>query len=139
MLELLIYISLLIAGIFLVGLSIRQYKQSLELIRVGQITKATVVEIIFESSDDMEVYRPVFQYTTIHNEIKQLTYPIASYPAAWKVGQQATLIYHPQDAEQVKWLSYWGMFTNPLLMVSLALPLIVIGGGYCLYCLSGLN
>ncbi|RBQ11724.1 hypothetical protein DRW42_00130 [Pedobacter miscanthi] len=51
-------------------------------------------------------------------------------PPSWKIGETGIIMYDPKDPSKAKLFSYFRLFAWPLVLVSLAIPLILMGGGY---------
>jgi hypothetical protein len=138
-----IYFLLVLAGFILLSFAIIQYKQSRDLLSIGIKAKATVVKVMMERVDKEgrknEFYRPVFEFTTNTYEVRQFIEPVKSKWSFWEVGDEATIIYNPFHPEQVKVITYWGLFRWPILLLSAALPLLVFGGTYFIFLLTFKN
>ena len=84
--------------------------------------------LIYES--DGEVFATIFTFRTKDSKLITFELVEGSNPPAWKIGETATVIYNPSDPSKVSLYSYFRMFIWTLVLLSIALPLIVIGGGY---------
>ncbi len=122
------YIILGLGVLFLVW-AIYSFRSTMVFLKKADKTTATVIDLHkFESEG--EVFAPIFTFRTKDNQL--ITYELAegNNPPAWKIGEQTTVIYDPSDPYRVSLYSYFRVFMWTLVLLSVALPLIVIGGGY---------
>ncbi len=54
----------------------------------------------------------------------------SSDPPVWEIGETTTIIYDPSDPSKVSLYRYFRVFIWTLVLLSIALLLIVIGGGF---------
>jgi hypothetical protein len=131
-----IHFLILLTGLILLAFSIWEYNQSVDLIQEGIQTTATVVSIVRRASTNSEgstwSYIPVFEYKIGNNQVRQFEYDVSSSWNPWIVGEKKEVLYTPQE-EIVKFISFWGLFRTSVLQLCLALPLLVVGGGYFLF------
>lgn len=119
-------------GVGIFCLSIYLLFKSLDFIKTGTRTTATVIELVEKSSSDGRTYAPVFEYKTHFNEKIKYHYPVSSSPASWTVGEEATIVYDNNNTRSVKLLTYFGTFGWTVVLMAIAMPMLVIGGGYYL-------
>jgi hypothetical protein len=106
------------------------FKKSVDFIRTGKRVSARVVELeSYKDSEGGMLYRPIFQYKEGHVE-QRYVYNVGSRPAAWRIGDEADLIISNKNAEEIKVLTYFGVFNWSIILISIALPLIFIAFGY---------
>ncbi|SCY15364.1 Protein of unknown function [Flavobacterium anhuiense] len=121
----------LISGLGLVFLlsAIFSFRNTMLFLKNGNKATATVIGLHRYESDG-EVFAPIFTFQTKDNRL--VTYELAegTDPPAWKIGETATVIYNPSDPSEVSLYSYFRVFIWTLVLLSIALPLLVIGGGY---------
>jgi hypothetical protein len=128
-----LYGGLLMVGIVLVYFAVKQYNKTSDLLTHGIKTKATVIDLIKIHSDDGYTYKPVFEYFDETDKRREFKSSISSSPAPYKVGEQVKIIYNTDDYDEVKTISYWGLYRWTIILLSIASPLLIIGGGYFLY------
>jgi hypothetical protein len=85
----------------------------------GLTTTGTVLEL--EASDSAEggccVYSPVIEFTTANDQTYTFEGDTASDPPAYKVGEEVSVIYDPNDPETAqinKWTERWLM---PIILI----------------------
>jgi len=127
-----LYSSLLLLSGALIIIAFYQYNITQDLIKNGVRTKANVIKLIEVNDDDGYQYKPVFEYSNMDNELVTFESPVSSRPAPFYVGEKVEIVYSTQD-DQVKVISFWGLYRWPLILLSIASPLLIIGGGYLLY------
>jgi hypothetical protein len=124
------FVALLILGSVLFIISIVAFKFSIDLIKKGAKTSATVLELKGDPTGASNNLTPIFLFSTKEGE--QITFPGfgATSPPAFKVGEVVKIIYDVKKPTNAKVLSYFGLFGLPIVLLAVALPMIVIGGGY---------
>lgn len=127
-----LYTGMLITAIVLVYFAIKQYYNSKELIATGIKTKAKVIDLIQISGDDGYTYKPVFEYTDRSNNLITFKSEISSSPAPYNVGDIVTIVYDTNNEDR-KIVSFWGLYRWTIILLAIASPLLIIGGGYLLY------
>lgn len=122
------YIILALGLLFLIA-AIISFRHTVKFLNHGNKATATVIELRAYESDG-EVYVPVFSFLTSENQLVTYELPEGSDPPAWKVGETETIIYDPSNPSNASLYSYFRLFIWTLVLLSIALPLIVVGAGY---------
>lgn len=130
--QIMFYPIALTIGFTLLLASLLTLKESLAFIRTGERANAVVTELREEKSDDGPTYRPIFTFTTKTGQRVTYSHTMTSSPAGWYVGEPAVVVYDPANTERVKLLTYFGAFLWTIILMALAMPFLVIGGGYYL-------
>jgi hypothetical protein len=127
-----LYRCFLLTGIILLFSSLYHLKQSIDFVKRSEKTIGTVIEMVAVSGDGGATYTPIFTLRTKNNQ--QITYrhSVSSAPPSWKIGQQATFLYDPANPHSARMVGYFWIFNWTIIFMVAALPLIIIGGGYCL-------
>jgi hypothetical protein len=128
-----IHALLLLVGLVLMSIAYWQFQQTMKLLKNGEIAKARVLELVAVRDSDGTSYRPLFRFTTKTNQVKHFEYDVSSSPPAWEVGEEADVIYNPDHPEQAKLMGYWGLFIGAIVLIAVAAPFIIVGGGYFVY------
>lgn len=130
-----LYWGSIIVGSILVIFGIKMYNDTQKLLLEGVKTTATVVDLIKESNsdDDGEQYTPVFEFLDRKNNVRKFRSEVSSNPPTHGLGKVVKIIYHPKNIDEVKILSYWGLYRWTIVLFSLASPLLIIGTGYLIY------
>lgn len=128
-----LYWALFTGGFVALFFAVKMYNDTNELLKTGIKTKAIVKDLIEVSGDDGPTYKPVFEYKDRSNTTKEFKSDVSSSPPAYKVGEKVAIVYDPNDVDEIKVVSYWGLYRWTIILLSLASPLIIIGGGYLLY------
>ncbi len=131
-----LYAVLLLIGLVLAGFAYMFYKKTQNLIQNGIIVEATVIDLIASRGSKSTTYKPVFEYYDISNNRRTFTSTIGSSPPSFKVGEKATLIYNPANEATIKVVGYWGLYRWTIILLAIASPMIIIGGGYFLYTMN---
>ncbi|QHV96436.1 DUF3592 domain-containing protein [Spirosoma endbachense] len=127
------FITFLIGVLLLLG-SLYLFSTSINFIKAGTRTLATVEKLVQESGKKgKSTYRPIFRFTTITGQVIHYPYKIASAPPDWAVGEKATLVYKLDDPENPMVLTYFGAFGWAVSLLAIATVLLIIGGGYYLF------
>jgi len=127
-----LYIGMLLIALVLIFFAHKQYNITNNLISNGYKTKAKVIDLIRISSDDGYTYKPVFEYTNKANDTIIFKSEVSSSPAAYNVGDKVKIVYS-KDGDERKIISFWGLYRWTIILLSIASPLLIIGGGYILY------
>jgi len=127
-----LYAAMLFSAIVLIYFAIKQYNGTNELLSSGIKTKAKIIDLIEIKGDDSYTYKPVFEYTGRANEKITFESEVSSSPAPYKVGDIVDIIYS-KDGDERKVVSFWGLYRWTVILLSIASPLLIIGGGYFLY------
>lgn len=128
-----IYGALILVAIVLIYFAAKQYQKTKDLLHDGIRTTATVINMITVSSNDGNTYKPIFEYRDRANNVKTFQAEVSSNPPAYKIGDKQRIIYSPEESDLVKTVSYWGLYRWTIILLSIAMPLLIIGGGYFLY------
>jgi hypothetical protein len=126
-----VYSILLASGVILLAISLFKFGESLAFIRKSERAIGTVIEL--EEREDGEgnrSYKPIFKFKTSANQEITCLSPVSSSPPAWKIGEEAIIAYNPANPSQAKVLTYFGAFLWTIVFMAIAMPLIVVGGGY---------
>ena len=122
------YKLLLLTGFILLSLSVYKLKQSVDFINKSEQTTGTVT--FLEESDG--AYSPVFAVKTKDNGEIIYHHPAATNPASWAVGEEATFLYDPEAPHSATMIGYFWLFSWAIVFMAIAIPLLIIGGGYLL-------
>lgn len=125
--------GLLFLGLISLYYAYHHYTKTTNLVSRGVKTTATVARLIEVSSDDGYTYKAVFEFTDRNDTNYQLTSSVSSNPPMYKVGERVKVVYNANDPEEVKVVSFWGLYSWSVVLCCIACPLIIIGGGYLLY------
>ncbi|WP_312992902.1 DUF3592 domain-containing protein [Chryseobacterium flavum] len=123
------YYIILGAGVILFVAALLSFRNTLSFLKKAEKATATVTSLRVDNSDG-EVYLPVFTFRTQNNIEYTYELPEGTNPSAWSVGETETVIYDPDDPSSVSLYTYFRIFVWPLVLMSIALPLLVIGSGY---------
>lgn len=130
-----LYLALLLIALVLIYFAFKFYAGTKELTNNGIKTKAEVIDLIQISSDDGYTYKPVFEYMDRSNSKMTFQSDVSSSPAPYKVGDKVNIIYS-RDGDDRKVVSFWGLYRWTIILLSIASPFLIIGGGYFLYARS---
>ncbi|TZF99414.1 DUF3592 domain-containing protein (plasmid) [Chryseobacterium panacisoli] len=123
------YYIILGAGVILFVAALLSFKNTLSFLKKAEKATATVTSLREFESDGV-VFSPLFTFRTQNNVDYTYELPEGTNPSAWSVGDTETVIYDPEDPSSVELYTYFRIFAWPLILISIALPLLVIGGGY---------
>jgi hypothetical protein len=126
------YTIALTVGIIIFIISLVLFRQSIDFIQNGNRTTATVIELEKISDSDGTTYKPIFKFKTFTNQEIIYKYHTSSLPATFDVGEEVTIVYKTDNPNNAKILTYFGLFIWTIVLMSISMPLIVIGGGYFL-------
>lgn len=128
-----LYWAVLLIGLTLLYFAYRAYNNTVSLLQEGIKTTATVKAMVTVSSDDGYTYKPVFEFKDRSNTLRTYKSSVSSNPPSYKVGQKVKIVYDPKDEDEVKTISFWGLYRWSIVLLCIAAPFLIIGGGYLLY------
>lgn len=128
-----LYLSFLIIGLLLTAWAWQQYQKTRSLLQVGIITNAKVVSLIESYDDDGTTYTPVFEYFDKYQNRITFQSGVSSRPATHDVGDIVEVVYDPANTQEAKVVGFWGLYRWTIILLCIASPLLIIGGGYYLY------
>ncbi len=114
---------LLIAGLYF-------FRQTVRFIRDSDRAVAEVIEIETVKDSDGDTFRPIFRFRTFSGQEVILRSSSTSRPAGWSVGDQANVAYKADNPEQAIVMTYFRSFGLSVVLLAIAMPMLVIGGGY---------
>ncbi|MCG2613476.1 DUF3592 domain-containing protein [Terrimonas sp. NA20] len=125
------YTVTLVAGILLLISSLFALRESLEFLRNSERAVATVIDLEHIKGSDGDItFKPVFKFITNSDQEMIYRHHSSSKPAAWQFGEQATIAYNAAKPSEARLMTYFGVFNWAIILMSVAMPMIVIGGGY---------
>ena len=127
------YGFLFLIGSFLAYTAYKQYLKTKLLVSEGVKTTATVIDFIESQGDNNTLYNPVFEFTDRSLNKRTFESGISSYPAPYKIGEKVKIIYNRKKADDVKTISFWGLYRGSVILFMIAAPFLIIGGSYLLY------
>lgn len=127
-----LYYGFLLVSLILIYFAAKSYYSTKDLVNSGYRTKAEVIKLIEIRGDDSSTYKPVFEYTDRSGNNITFKSNISSRPAPHNVGDFVSII-HSENNEDVKLVSFWGLYRVSIILLSIASPLLIIGGGYYFY------
>jgi len=128
-----LYWGLFLAGILLLYFALRAYNNTNSLLQEGIKTTAVVVKMVSSSSSDGTTYRPIFEFTDRGNTVRTYKSSVSSSPPSYKVGDKVKIVYNPKEDDEVKTITFWGLYRWTIILLCIASPLLIIGGGYLWY------
>lgn len=127
-----LYIGMVLISAMLIYFAIKQYKKTKDLLNNGIKTNAKVIDLIVVSDEDGYVYKPVFEYIDKANKMITFKSEIYSRPAPYNIGDNVDIMYS-KNGDDRRVVSFWGLYRWPIILLLIASPLLIIGGGYLLY------
>ncbi len=127
-----VYAVILSISVVLIFFALKQYNNTKTLEAEGIRTKAKVVSLIQVSGDKGYTYKPVFEYTDRTNTVVRFNSSVSSNPPAYNIGNSVMIIY-AKNGDDRKVVSFWGLYRWTIVLLAIASPLLIIGGGYFLY------
>jgi hypothetical protein len=124
------YSVTLIAGIIILVISLFLLKEALVFLRTSERAIGTVIKLEKINNSDGDTFKPIFKFKTNLNQEIIYSHIASSNPPAWSIGEEATIAYNSNNPSSAKLLTYFGSFGYTIVVMAIAMPLIVIGGGY---------
>lgn len=124
------YTLTLAIGIVLLAISLTKLKKSLAFLRNSERAVGTVIELERISGSDGDTFKPIFKFKTSLNQEVVYRHISSSDPPGWRIGEESIIAYDRNDPTVARLLTYFGTFSITIVLMAIAMPLIVIGGGY---------
>lgn len=127
---------LVVLGLVLLALGVGLFISSRKFLADGIKTEATVIDnIALESTDNNRksiMYAPLLQYD-VKGEKKTYTPNARSNPPAYNIGEKVPIVYSTKNYQNVRIVSYWGIYLGSNILLAFSLPTLLIGLGYFLF------
>lgn len=128
-----IHMILLFIGLALLMLGIVSFSRARRLMSNGSLVLATVVENIpSRGSEGGVMYTPLMEYS-IDGSVRSFSPSAMANPPAYAVGEKINLIYDPNNNNDIRIRSYWGVYLASNILLAIALPMVLISIGYFLF------
>lgn len=122
-----------IIGIVFLSFSVSYIRKAISFVNKSEKAVGVVTSVVKESDNDGGyTYRPIFTFQTGRNQEVTYRHTVTSSPASWKEGEEATIIYNPDNPKEARLYTYFGVFGTAVVLMAIAMPFLVIGGGYFL-------
>ena len=129
-----LYLALLTTGLVLSYYSYSFYNKTNNLVDNGVKTTAVVSKLVYVPDyDGSGGDKPYFTFTDRNNKEHTFTNGISSSPPAFKLNEKVKVIYNPKDTEEVKVVSFWGLYRWSVILLMIAAPFLVISISYLSY------
>lgn len=132
---LVLYGSFFTLGFVLLFFAFQQYQKTQNLLSDGIKTTAVVIDLLTNYDNDGDTYTPVFEFKDRSSVTRTYKSSISSSPPAYKVGEKVKIIYDRTNPENIKTISFWGLYRASVILMMVASPFLVIGSSYLLYTL----
>lgn len=123
---------LLSISLVLICFAVREQIIVKNLLNKGHRVAAKVIDVKQSSNSDGTTYMPVFRYINHLNEEIQFERGYYSNPMNYEIGDDLEIVYS-KESDKRKVVSFWGLYTKLIILISVAVPLFLIGGGYLMY------
>jgi hypothetical protein len=121
----------LLGGLIVLFVAIILLRDRIAFLKKGSVVTASVVRI--EEKRDLDgdkFFTPVFKFITHQNEKITFRSSISNSDKNWDIGEDVRVIYNTNDPHKVVVLTYFGAFGVIIILVTIALAMLCIGGGY---------
>ncbi len=124
---------MLTIAIVAIYFAVYHYYKTQDLLRNGIVAKAKVVSLIEKRTRDGSTYQPVFEFLNREtNEVLTYHHIASSSTPRYRVGETGYVVFS-QDLKQKKLISFYGLFQWTIVLLIVASPLLILGGGYLMY------
>ncbi len=125
-----IYIILFLAALTLLYYAQNDYTKAMHLLKTGINTEAIVTEIKENNDGDGTSYTPIFTFQDLQGNKISFANPVSTSTVVWKKGEPVSIVYDPAVPSFAKVVSYWGLFRWTIILLTTAVPLLIISLGY---------
>ncbi|MBO9573963.1 MAG: DUF3592 domain-containing protein [Chitinophagaceae bacterium] len=126
------YTITLTVGLILLVISLFLLRDSLAFLKDSERAVATVIQLDRVSGSDGDTYKPVFTFKTVSGQEITYRHGVSSSPPSWSVGEETVIAYKAGDPSVARLVTYFGTFGWSIVLMAIAMPAIVVGGGYYL-------
>ncbi|HEX6431578.1 MAG TPA: DUF3592 domain-containing protein [Niastella sp.] len=120
-----------IIGLVLLIVGLLFLKDRISYIKKGNKAIASVIETKeYLDSDNDKMYKPVFKFITHNNEEIIFECSGSSSRSMWPIGEEVKIVYNGENPNKMLLLTLFNAFGIPLILLTLALILLFIAGGY---------
>ena len=124
-----IYVLTIGAILFIVGLIVLQ--KAISFIKKGNMAIASVVEVIeYIDSEKATMYKPVYKFISYDNKEIFFERYGSSSSKTWYPGMEVKIGYDGANPDDKKIQTLFNAFGLPLILLTAALVLLFIAGGY---------
>lgn len=127
---------LVLVGFVLLALAILLFISSRKFVANGIKTQATVIDNIAISSQSdggtSIMYAPLLKYD-VKSEKNTYTPNSRSNPPAYDIGEKVPIVYSKKNSQNVRIVSFWGVYLGSNILFAFSLPMLFIGVGYFLF------
>lgn len=124
------YTLTLTVGMVLLIVSLVILRQSMNFLRNSERAVGTVIDIERVHGSDGDTFKPIFKFKTNLNQEIVYRSASSSNPPGWVIGEQTTIAYDRNNPSVARLVTYFGTFSWTIILMAIAMPMIVIGGGY---------
>ncbi|MBD1432406.1 hypothetical protein H8B06_06185 [Sphingobacterium sp. DN00404] len=78
------------------------------------------------------MYAPLLEYD-VKGERKTYTPNARAIPPAYDIGEKVPIVYSAKNYQNVRIVSYWGIYLGSNILLAFSLPMLLIGAGYFLF------
>ncbi|WNJ18346.1 DUF3592 domain-containing protein [Pontibacter sp. G13] len=128
-----LYALLLLIGLSLAGFAMKQYQKTYALLTEGVRTTA-IVSGFAQDSEGLEA--PEFRFKAKGKTILVQS-GIYSSPPAYELNEEVPIVHDANNPREYRVIGYWGLYRWTIILLAIAGPFLVIGGGYFLFRFGG--
>jgi hypothetical protein len=79
------------------------------------------------------MYTPTFSFKD--KTLKDHFYEskVSSHPQPYAIGEKVNIVYERKNPQNVKIVSFWGLYAASVILFMIASPLLILGSAYLLY------
>lgn len=127
---------LVLIGSVLIVIGVQLFVSSRKFWETGIKAQATVIDNIAVESRDNKgtsvMYTPLLEYD-VKGEKKTYMPNTRSNPSAYAIGEKVPMVYSQKKSQDIRVISYWGIYMGSNILFALGSPMLVIGAGYFLF------
>ncbi len=120
---------LLLGGFVMIGVGIYFTASHVEFFRSAEQTTGVVIEILSKrTAKGTNLYHPIVRYQPLElEEPIQFTAKPGLWSWLYKVGEEVTVVYHPNKPHEAKIKSFWMLWFLPLITMLFGLMCLLAG------------
>ncbi|MEO5682564.1 MAG: DUF3592 domain-containing protein [Chitinophagaceae bacterium] len=124
------YTITLAVGLLLLVVALSKLQKTLSFLKMSERATGTVIELERVKDSDGDTFKPIFKFETKNHQQIIHRHIGSSNPSSWSVGDEVMIAYDSADPSEARVLTYFGTFSWTIILGAIAMPLIIVGGGY---------
>ncbi len=121
-------------GLLLLLAAYTFFRRAQKMLKYGHITKAKIIRMIFNADEDSHrTFIPVLSFQDHNSQHHEIKSSISVKQGRYNQGDEVDVVYFTEVDFQAKMMTFWSLYSWPVILACVASPFLVIGISYYLY------